>query len=818
MSNEDKLKDEIKDLKSISNNKKYHELIDTIRSIDCSKKWSSSTDLNIIHRFLPIPEIGYSVICYRATKVLVDPHMHVEAIYAFVYVDVQFDDKNIYIIPKYVCASPTYASRDGEYRQRFIPFSQILLAKNKYPDLWEEAENEVLAKMVETYLADDIYDKYTIPIDGGSETSAIISGDLIFNADIYPSEENMELSDVLTKWANNSRMAIHLYIAAWLVDGLNIYNNLEENHINENYKVIIYDDDTDNEFFDKWTEKSELKIQLVKCSKILSFIQTIEECETNFLKVGQKIIPLTIQEVLTRDIALGVWKEVIIGNLCSNLVINGIAPGFAVSGPWFFLQGVDSGLYDNMAMHEKFNFSSDILSLNKMLKDARDLVWRDGNAGTADLDSLAKQINDTLRYSAAYVTITDVSIVSLSQWIGSTIRDWPRMLRTYRLNNLNVAWVTLHTFDNPHVFTKYIFDWIYSCHAMNSRAGILHGDLHLNNITVHKFIELNKMVDGVQEYKVGPDPMSMYVVPPINAAGKMLDTFDPDNNIYCFDSYGYCGGLIDYSRAIVMDLETIRKMDKDALADEEYVKRRQKENLLRLFHKFLPDIVDKNELKMRALILEKFELMVKIGFALDPFNIADNVHLLLESEFPNNFKKLRTAKDLLRNFPAPASVELTPEEEGPLDPFIPKLLSGIRDFTREWIVSHLIRAINDDLKYPEEVPWIGELIINKFFGDYTIAGRKGEDFKTYNVYDCFNLCSELKYSSFNPAHFETPPEVLQTTIKSEKTKEMHRVEILKYLEKVKKMPETMAKLETLKSKFQEIPKLPIESLWRFERL
>jgi hypothetical protein len=822
MSNEDVLKNEIKNLKKISTNKKYHEIVDSIKTWNYSKKESASIDLGLIHRFVPAPEIGYSVICYRATKVAIDPtddkkHVHIESIYAFVYVDVKVDDKNIYIVPKYVCASPTYASRDGEYRQRYIPFSQVLSAKTQYPELWSAAEEEVLSKMMETYLADDIYDKYTIPIEGGAETSAIMSGDMIFNADVYPSEEDMELSEVLKKWANNSRMAIHLYIAAFLVDGLNIYNNLEENHINENYKIIIYDDDNDTEFFDKWTSASEFKIQLNKCVYILSFIQTQSECETSFLKIGQKIIPLTIQEVLTRDVALGVWKEIIISNLCSNLVINGIAPGFAVSGPWFFLQGVDSGLYDNMAMHEKFNFSADILNINTMLKEAKELVWRDGNAGTADLDSLAKQINDVLRYSAAYVTITDVSIVSLSQWIGSTVRDWPRMLRNYRLNKQNVAWVTSHTFDNPDVFTKYIFDWIFSCHAMNSRMGILHGDLHLNNITVHKFIDLVKLVDGVQEFKVGPDPMSMYVVPPINSAGQMLDTFDPEKNIYCFDSYGYCGGIIDYSRAIVSSLETIRKYDKDVLHDAEYVQRRQKESLLRLYHKYLPDIVDKNELKVKALILEKFELMVKIAFAIDPFNIADNVHLLLESEFPNTFKKLRTGKDIMRNFPPPQEVQLTPEEEGILDPSIPKLLAGIRDFAREWLISNLIRAINDDLKFPEDVPWVGELIINKFFGGYTIAGRK-DDFTEYNIYDCFNLCSELKYSSFNPAHFEHPPEVLQTTIRSEKTKELHNQEILKYLEKVRKLPETTAKVETLKSRFQEIPKLPVESMWKYDKM
>lgn len=792
--------------------KNYDKLIDKIDLFEWSKQYTSSMTLSMIHRFCPLPEIGYTVICFKASR-LYEDDKNIQAIYAIVYIDLITDNDHVYITPRYVCASPTYTSRDGEYRQRFIPFTQIINAKKEYSELWADAESYIMSKFVKTY-----YDELEIPIIGGID-SDIVSGDLATHAEIFPSAEHKKYEKQIIEWANESRMAIHLLVAAWLNDGYNIYMNLEENHMNYNYRLIIYDEE-DAEFFKRWMNK---KIMLSRCRNAISFLQMEERTigGSNY-KLGQKITPLTIQEVLTRDVALGVWKEIILGKLGTNLVINGIAPGFPIVGDWMFIDRVDRGLFDNIAMHEKYERDDKIIQLNELLQKARDLVWRDGDAGTADLDSLAKKINETMVYSAAYVTITDVAIVSISEWIGHTIRDIPGLLRQYRAHNMRKRPAEMHLFDTPGIFAKYIFDWIFNFYAMNTRLGALHGDIHLNNITIQKFIELSEISsDGAEIYKCGPDPISLYVVPDNKSRDKSSNQSNNESNIkmFIFDSYGHNGAMIDYSRAIMADLNILRTVEPDALPDAEFVQKRQEDLLMRLFHKVLPDIVAKNENKVKALILDKFEMMHKIAMAADYFNVGDNIHLLLEAEFPNAMKKMRSARDLMRPFPPPAIENMTVEQEGVLIPEIPEMLAQLRDKSREFMITHLLRAINNDALYKEDIPWLGEILINDMFDDY-LVGPDGTtptiDPAEKTLYDVFDINAPMTYSCASPDKYPQKVDEVQVTIKIPENIKYQEEKIKQYLAFIKRQPSAIAHAETMKSRFNAVQKLPIESTWKYE--
>jgi uncharacterized protein YeeX (DUF496 family) len=197
-------------------------------------------------------------------------------------------------------------------------------------------------------------------------------------------------------------------------------------------------------------------------------------------------------------------------------------------------------------------------------------------------------------------------------------------------------------------------------------------------------------------------------------------------------------------------------------------------------------------------------------FALDPFNICDNIYLLLSAEFPNAFKKLRDGREVR----IPPAHNLSAEDEGAIDPEIPKMLAQIRDFCREYIVSNLHRVINGDINYPEDIEFIGAQIIRKFFGRFTF-GARDLDLSKYIIYDVFNLNNELKYSAFKTADFEMKPEDLQTTIRSDRTREFHRKKIIDYVAMKKQIPEIKGRIETMRSHFKEPVKLPIESMWKY---
>lgn len=800
-----------KDLTGFSDNAAFQNIVSTAKIGEYTKRNTSSTVLRNMTRFAPVNEIGYSAVVFRGTRVVIndDKHDHIDAVYAMAYLSVSSDDKYVYICPKFVCTGPTYTSRDGEYRPRFVPFRQILEAKECYPDVWASAEDHLMKRVGSTHHEDELDENLCIPklATGGTETD-LKKGDLMLSAVVFPTPEHEQYADVISEWANDSRMAIHLFISAWLHDGFAINAGTPENHMNAAYKIMLYDID-DKLFFDKWCTRSD-KWKLSTCMCYISYLQTDTKPPgaTNVTMLGQKLIPLTIQEVVTVDVALGVWKELILGKLCSDLVLNGIAPGFPLYGGWFYLQGTDRRLYDNIAMYEKFEVGDEIIRVNDMLAEAKALVWRDGAAASADLDLLAKQINEAMRFSASYVSITDVSLSIITEYVGRTVRDLPTLVREKNRDPRMANWDIIHMFSRPGVFIKYIFDWLYNFNAMNKRLGALHGDVHLNNITVDKYIYMSKMKDGKEVYAVGPNPMAMYLL---------------GGNAYLFEAYGRVGAVIDYSRSILADVTVIRRVDPDALNDIEYVQKRQRDLLFRLFHKVAPEIVDKNAERVKTLVLERFPLMHKIACAADPFMMADNIHLMLEAEFPASFRSLSTGRSLVRPWAPPVKTKLVAADQGALAPEIPKLLAKIRDMAREFLISHLLKAIAGDIGFANEVAFANEEIMLATFGDYMLKGSAnadkwdGDTFKSdeYTVFDYFNVAGEMKFSSTH-APPQRPDEV-QATITHEPSRELHQHAVEDYLNMIKQRPDVMAKVESMKARFAAVERLPVESTWRYEQ-
>lgn len=787
------------------NSKLYNEIASEIKpkSYEWSKQYTTSEYLTAIYRFTPMYEIGYTVIAFKGTRIFKDDnsHKHITAIYAIVYLEVKTDGKTVYITPRYICPSPTYTSRDGEYRQRFIPFKQLLTAKTKFAELWDAAEEYIMDKIIKTYHEDT--DELKIPIIGGDDTGDVASGDLIIHAEVYPSADDAKYEKQINEWANDSRMAIHLLIAAWLCDGYNIFMNIEENHINYNYKMMIYDDD-DAEFFKIWTAPDK-KINLNHCRFMLNYLQISATNVTSNIKLGVKITPLTVQEVATRDVALGVWKEIILSKLCTNLTLNGIAPSFGLYYKWSYINNVDRNLFDNVAMHEKYENLDKVIELNDLLKKARELTNNKIETGTADLSELANKINETIVYSNSYSTFTDVALISISEWQGYTIRDIPALLRQYRAHGLRKRPAEMNLFNTAGIFVKYIFDLIFSLNILNTKFSCIHGDLHTNNITIQQFVDLSKIVNGETVYVCGPNPMAIYLI-------NSLENNSP--KIYAFDSFGFNGSIIDYSRAIIADLNILRTIDADVLKDTEFIQDRQRDLLLRLLHKTVPDIVNKHELKIKALLIDKFDMMHKIAAGIDYFYFSDNIYNLLIAEFPNAMKKHKTARDFHRAFPAPTVENLTIEEEGELIDEIPLMLANVRDKSHDFVITNLLRAINNDAIFPEDISWIGNQLIDELFDEYLINDI--DDLKDKTIYDVYDSLAPIKYSCVSPDCFPQKIDVIQKSIENEENIKWQKQHIDEYKDFLKDKNNVTNKLNSLLKKYEEIQQLPIETTWKYE--
>lgn len=812
----------------------------------------------LMEEFIPVDELGYSTICYSATRIFEgetpDTHEHVTAIYGFVHIQVVADEKHVYVCPKYMCAGPTFTSMDGEYRKRFIPFGQLLEAREKFPDIWKEAEAVVLSKLVGTFDEDDEYtDHGCIQVKGGGE---LARGDTTLHADVVLSPDHAEYTKVLQTWADESRMAIHLFVAAWILDGFKLFRNLMENHVHIEYRAMLYDKEDDAFFFEKHTT-GELFGKLNNCMLLLDQVKIYDFTSVNVsdeLACGQKITPLTIQEVMTNDVALGIWKEIIVGRMCANLVLNGCAPGFPITGGWFFLQNVDRRIFDNEAMHERFVVTESMGKINEMLRTARDEVWHEGNAGSADLDSLAKQINEALRFSSSYITTTDVALVAVTQWVGWTVRDYPRLVKMASEKKLRSDWSTTNMFSVSGLFVKFLFDYVYSFHAMNIQLRALHGDIHLNNVTIHRFGRISRPdPEGPhgEKYLTGGHrrPVAVYLV-----SEEPTGTGDADGTIgggtdgtggggaapaaYVFESYMMVGALIDFSRAIIADLDSVRHVLPDALPDIEFAQRRQEALLFRLLHRCAPEMVDGHEARVRALIIENFALMHKIACAADPLMTAEAIGALMEAEFgagPHATPAAAAAGAAKFNMPA-----------------VPEILRTLRLIivaSQEYIHVHLLRAINHEARVVDDVPWPGPLIIKAAFRDWLISAHpeyfvvaagppgptaptpteaKGSagtpaipyefDANKFAFYDLFEAAAPLRLTMTDiAARVARDPASNVPENANEATRAMYARAAKNYLAVLKNRPIATAHLAVLRSRFQRTGALPVKSTWRYDR-
>ena len=76
--------------------------------------------------------------------------------------------------------------------------------------------------------------------------------------------------------------------------------------------------------------------------------------------------------------------------------------------------------------------------------------------------------------------MSNVALCIVSEYIGRTVADIPHLM----INSSFYNKVFTNVFSNIGHFRKYMFEIIYSLYCMNSKCGVIHGDLHLNNATM----------------------------------------------------------------------------------------------------------------------------------------------------------------------------------------------------------------------------------------------------------------------------------------------------------------------------------------------
>lgn len=545
---------------------------------------------------------------------------------------------------RYVGAAPAYESQDGEYRNNFQPI---------------KAFNDVYNTRVETIPEINIMERVI---------SSLVENNIItLNHCDLPGEP---------------RIGIRLLVSSVLRIIPYIITSSVEKHLSSNFISFINDSDI---------------INLAKKIEP-SFAGTVMR-EGPY---GAKLVPMFEGELLDpSDFNLPTWREVYINTLVTDLFCDCIAEGFALYGGWALAENSGAFLYDNESMRMRYVRSELAPKLLGDIRSARKhLAEIPPNTATVEIDA---SLYDDLSRVRKMLTISTTSMIHWFEHVGVTINE---LWRKTSITTIPYLQGLKCIFNNKNTGAKHIFNVIYSLYCIHNRLGIVHTDLHANNIMVHFY---------VNNPPYSQDDYVMYVTGP---SGEI--------ETYIFQESNHRSFIIDFSRAIVGPefRKHLIKSHNDAYADMFY--HNQINRVLRALHRVAPSIVAGNQDSIRAAIISNYD---KIFLAL---SAAD--FMTAAASFAVIFKA------------APA---------GAVDPELPLLVSNLEDASREILVANLLAIIggrHDDVVNP------GPKVFDAVFGSWQFtrwAIRNPKAVKDASIVGGCNFNNPLKYSLTTPSAY--PP-------------------------------------------------------------
>lgn len=469
---------------------------------------------------------------------------------------------------QYCQAGPTYISMDGEYRRNIIPIRRFNATLAQFAPIFESAEAYILEMIERGEIR--LQRKHHYPPDFKSK-------------DAY---ENM---------LANRRFDVQLLKFGWAMHSVMIKHMILANHINPAFAAIFADEKLVAIF-------SELKIYDGKDFGYINHTaleQGDYTCRT--LEIGQKTFPMTVYEAMRiGDINFPVWREIYLTTLCSNLVVNFISPGFPLVGNWFLVHGTSSEYYDNISMHDKHTHSQIASSISAQLKmiDRETFFNQTRQHINNKFMRLSRKIQQSFVYADRELRLTGLSLCLQSEFVGWTIRDIPPLLKKTHSRYA--------IFRDPDIFNKHMFEYIYSFYCMNYHLSILHGDLHLNNLTVNQWASRTSFQD-----------LETYII------------YHIGRKYYAFQHAETFSTIIDFSRAIIADRAKIENEFGERFTAIFFAE--QEIRMIQIIYKYFPRLIEKYP-TLRSRVKTHFDVMFKILTAIDTYVTMSNMLVLFDIE------------------------------------------------------------------------------------------------------------------------------------------------------------------------------------------
>nr|QQV29374.1 hypothetical protein K-LCC10_0119 [Kaumoebavirus] len=510
---------------------------------------------------------NYATAYFRITRVKHDESDFPEPIafsanYATVYCDKSE--------PKFFTCTSTFISSDGEYHPFLCNYNISMEAARAAAKL---------GPMLVDYLIPDFKE-----------------GKAKWEVSCFPPNPELE------KRFNESDEWLILYVMAWVRLNLHILHSDAPMHQVENFNLSINKTNDDYKFFKKIADIDPTEMGLLIYPSQY-FIKGKELYE--YLTMGIKSIPMTMRDSEFKyDIGQSIWKEVRMNYLASQLPANQISPSFPFILSHFIVKDANPLMFDNKSMQKKIERSIFASSLLKSLEDTRERILKDDPNPTDNFGRLSDLIEGSEEFIREELYVVPRTMCVVTEYMGVTWNDLPQQ-------HDNALFIEnagdMKTYD---VASRYIFEFLYALYCMHTKLHMIHGDLHLNNITF--------------------SPRHSNI-----AKQKCYVTYIFDNTPYVFITKYLYSSIIDFSRSLLFEDVITENLTADA---EDYVEK-QRKNIFKIYKSEFKEFYQNNSIKLNSLITHNTKRFYKMFTAIDLYRLFSGLEHI--------FTKIKAEKKVL---------------------------------------------------------------------------------------------------------------------------------------------------------------------------
>lgn len=564
-------------------------------------------------------------------------------------------------VAKYVSYTYTMISADGEYRPVFVAWKQIVRVYKDEAKHIEDLEKEII-KMVSRK---NVYTVGYIP-DRGKVYLLMSIAIILFTGDnpFLFNNRGVSLEVIIKKYCGKASDII--------------MNNFAY------YRKIL--------------------------SRIIALVPKLKYMFKKVLgwsesMLGNKLIPLNIYDIEHMGtVRSKIWKELVITKECEKLLVNGCCEELCFIPDWFITNKANKNIFNNEVTIQHYEKSEEILNSVSHLYSAKKLEI---NSTYGNLYN--DYINIPIKYAERHLVKTNRVFNIVSEFRGTPLADYGTISV---IKSIPDHYKDYLIYENVTAFKAMIFKYMYGLAAIN-RLGIIHGDLHLNNVLAKVNFNIYRRDLSFSKPGKSSNKLKYYH---LYAIYHMKDkTFLLPSIIQLT--------IIDFSRSLIMPHKL-----RDMMDNYEEIISSQKGVILQIFRTIIPEWTANNEKLIKHLILSNEKSIYQILTA------TDILFMIEQFKFHNQKKiKLPVMKSI--NHLLRTGIDWIKNQFKELDM---KVDHKVPNFNREYILKHFT-------EFERTIPQIKK----------EIAARSGKELHLYptfinfdkmDISGVYNLDNELTYN------------------------------------------------------------------------